>query len=93
MTANIETILQERGERYGKFKDHARISQELQSVIFDNMTQEKYDTLRPSQKEALGMIAHKIARIVNGDPHYVDSWRDGAGYFTLVADELEGVER
>jgi len=40
------------------------------------------------QDEALDMIAHKIGRIVNGDPDYEDSWRDIAGYATLVADRL-----
>ena len=35
------------------------------------------------------MIFHKIARITNGDPHYSDSWRDIAGYATLVADRLD----
>jgi hypothetical protein len=39
------------------------------------------------------MIAHKIGRIVNGDPDHVDSWVDIAGYAQLVADELQGVER
>lgn len=39
--------------------------------------------------EALSMIFNKIARITNGDPHYSDSWRDIAGYATLVADRLD----
>jgi hypothetical protein len=50
-----------------------------------------WESLRPDQKEALEMIQHKIARILNGDPDYVDSWTDIAGYSTLVADRL-GVE-
>jgi hypothetical protein len=44
--------------------------------------------LMPDQREALEMIAHKIARIVNGDPNYADSWLDIAGYAQLVADRL-----
>ncbi len=35
------------------------------------------------------MIFHKIARIINGDPNYADSWVDIAGYATLVANRLE----
>lgn len=35
------------------------------------------------------MIAHKIGRILNGDPNYADSWIDIAGYAKLVADRLE----
>jgi len=41
------------------------------------------------QLEAMEMILHKISRISNGDPNYADSWRDIAGYATLVADRLE----
>jgi hypothetical protein len=39
------------------------------------------------------MICHKIARILNGDPNYADSWVDIAGYAQLVADRLLGIER
>jgi len=35
------------------------------------------------------MIAHKIARIINGDPNHLDSWHDIAGYATLVEQELK----
>lgn len=35
------------------------------------------------------MIAGKIARIINGDPNYVDSWHDIAGYATLIEQELK----
>lgn len=39
------------------------------------------------------MIQHKIARILNGDPDYVDNWVDIAGYAKLVADRLQAVSR
>jgi hypothetical protein len=44
--------------------------------------------LAPDQQEALEMIQHKIARILNGDPDYFDNWHDIAGYATLVAMRL-----
>lgn len=53
----------------------------------------KWHSLASDQKEALEMIAHKLARIINGDPDYADSWVDIAGYSKLVADRLEGVVR
>ena len=43
----------------------------------------------PDQLEAVNMIVNKLARIYNGDPNYSDSWRDIAGYATLVADRLD----
>ena len=35
------------------------------------------------------MIAHKMGRIVNGDPYYDDSWVDIVGYAQLVINELK----
>lgn len=83
----IENTLKERGSNYGKFDEHARISQEIKEALYSGCN---WDILTPSQKEALEMVAHKIGRIVNGDPDYVDSWVDISGYITLVVKQLEG---
>jgi hypothetical protein len=90
--SDITQTLTERGSRYGKFKDHADITQKLKYVIRLHMGT-RYDRLESDQTEALEMICHKIGRIVNGDPDYADSWVDIAGYAKLVSDRLEGVER
>ena len=88
--ADVDAVLAERGARYGKFKDHARISQEMKRVM---QKTDGWNNLGATGREALEMIAHKIARILNGDPTYADSWVDIAGYAKLVADRLEGVDR
>lgn len=93
MTTDVDATLAERGSRYGKFKDHAEITQKLKNQIADFRFIHKKPPLSPDQQEALDMICHKIGRIVNGDPNYADSWVDIAGYAKLVADRLEGVER
>jgi hypothetical protein len=41
-----------------------------------------------SQREALEMIAHKISRILAGDPHFADHWTDISGYARLVERQL-----
>lgn len=88
----LQETLTERGKRYGTFIGHAAITQELKQVIkLHLMKNEK--ALADDQQEALDMICHKIGRIVNGDPGYVDSWVDIAGYAQLVADRLAGVVR
>lgn len=87
---DIDAILNERGERYGKFTGHARITQHLKAVMFAHKPRQALDD---DMVEALEMIAHKIGRILNGDPLYSDSWRDIAGYAALVADRLDGVSR
>ncbi|MDP2371894.1 DUF6378 domain-containing protein [Rhodoferax sp.] len=81
----IEATLAERGSRYGTYTEHARITQNLKDVMAKTP---KWGGLQPHQKETLEMIAHKIGRILNGDPNYHDSWHDIVGYAKLSADEL-----
>ena len=82
----IEEVLQERGQRYGDFLGHAAITQELKRAMH---RASKWHDLSDDKKEALEMIAHKIGRILNGDPEYHDSWFDIIGYSKLVADVLK----
>jgi hypothetical protein len=88
----IDEVLEERGQRYGNFTGHAEVAQRLKLVISESL-QQRAKVLTVDQQEALEMIAHKIARIINGDPNYADSWTDIAGYAKLVADRLEGNAR
>lgn len=83
----IEKTLAERGGRYGQFSEHARITQAIKAAMFDSPN---WATLSPDKREALEMLAHKVGRILNGDPEYHDSWHDIVGYAKLVADALEG---
>ena len=85
---NTDDILADRGSRYGLFKDHAEITQQLKNLIYTHANKTG-KTFAPDQAEALDMICHKIGRIVNGDPNYYDSWADIAGYAKLVSDRLE----
>lgn len=86
--SGIENTLQERGKRYGNFSEHAAISQDLKDVMYAS---NGWAGLNKTQREALEMIQHKVARILNGDPNYVDSWHDIAGYSTLVERTLTEV--
>lgn len=86
-TTTTESLITERGSRYGKFKDGADIMQSLKDTMRDV---DSWNNLTASQKEALDMIQHKIGRILNGDPTYDDSWKDIAGYATLIVNELNG---
>ena len=90
MTNDVTETLTERGNRYGKFKDHAELSQQLKEAMHCAYG---WSRLEPDMREALEMIQHKVARILNGDPTYADSWHDIAGYARLVDDRLNAVER
>lgn len=89
---NVDALITERGSRYGFFIGQATISQELKKTVYAGLNRSG-NTLDHDQLEALDMIVHKIARIVNGDPNYSDSWVDIAGYAKLVSDRLEGIVR
>lgn len=82
----MKDILNERGSRYGSFIENARTTHFLKEQVRSSPSWSK---MYADQREALDMICHKIARIVNGDPDYVDSWVDIAGYATLVVERLE----
>jgi len=84
--ADITETLKERGSRYGDFKEHARITQNIKAAMRDSPN---WATLSDDKKECLEMIAHKQGRILNGDPEYHDSYHDIIGYTTLVADQLD----
>jgi hypothetical protein len=85
---NVNEVLQERGNRYGDFKTHAKITMDFKELL-EHHTTELNKQLDDYQIESLHMIFHKIGRIINGDPNYADSWIDIAGYAKLVSDELE----
>lgn len=86
MTTDVDAILAERGSRYGTFENHARISQALKRAMHDSPNWSK---LTDVQKEGLEMIQHKVARMLNGDPSYLDNIIDVVGYATLVKDVME----
>lgn len=85
---SVEETLAQRGGRYGDFSVHAEIAQDLQ----DNMRSTKgWHRLNATQRQALTVIADKIARILSGDPNYDDNWHDIQGYAKLVEDRLVDV--
>lgn len=90
---SIEDTLKERGTNYGKFKDHAKLSQKLKTTFDAHVMSCGNPALfTDDMNEAIEMIFHKLARIANGDPTYDDSWRDISGYSTLIVKQLNGEE-
>lgn len=85
----LKEILNERGDTYGSFVENAGVAQTLKEVIRAN----ENNVLDTYQQEALDQICSKISRILCGDPDYIDSWQDIAGYAQLVVDELSTVPK
>jgi Domain of unknown function (DUF6378) len=76
-------LILERGKTHGDFTDHARITQNLKGMM---SSEDRYLFLNACQRESLEMIAHKIGRIIAGDPDFRDHWMDISGYAMLVAE-------
>ena len=83
--SDINQTLQDRGNRYGDFANHASVTQDIKAAM---QRHKGWAQLNDMHREALEMIAHKIGRILNGDPNYADSWHDIAGYAKLVEERL-----
>jgi hypothetical protein len=86
MSEPIDTTLQERGSRYGSFVGHAEVTQAIKHAM---QCSRNWESLPDDMTECLEMVAHKIGRILNGDPAYLDSWHDIIGYVRLVEQRLE----
>ena len=88
----VDETLDNRAQDYGKFKDGAELMQGIKRLLADHALRHN-KTFADDQWEALEMIVHKMARIVNGNPDKVDHWVDIAGYAKLIADRLQGNAR
>lgn len=85
----IKKLLAERGKTHGDYHTHATITQSLKAVIYSAQLRDGCVRLNDSQREAIDMIAHKLGRILAGNPNHRDHWDDIAGYATLVAEQLD----
>jgi hypothetical protein len=74
-----------RENRYGEFKNVSETSQWLKDIMRGGAS---WKGMEPFMQESLDLIANKLARIVNGDPFYDDSWHDIGGYAKLVEIEI-----
>jgi len=88
-SVDIDVTLANRGSRYGAFGGQSFVAYTLKNTlrVHANKNNKAFSF---DQAEALDMICTKLGHIVNGDPDYVDSWVDIAGYAKLVADRLQG---
>lgn len=83
--SDVNITLNERGTRYGSFAGHSRISQNFKRVAINTPN---WHHLTDVHKEAFEMLFHKMARSLNGDENYIDTYRDIIGYTQLVINEL-----
>jgi hypothetical protein len=88
--AEIADVLAERRKTHGDYSDHARVTQALKRVMEG---ENGWARLNDCQREALAIIAHKVGRILSGNPDFADHWVDIGGYAKLVADRIAEQDR
>lgn len=79
-------IIQEREKTHGPYKGTAAWSQSLKDMF---RSSHNWNSLNDEQKEALEMIAAKLARLLNGNPQFPDHWDDVAGYARLGSASID----
>jgi 2,3-bisphosphoglycerate-independent phosphoglycerate mutase len=84
-TTKSKITVVDRQTTHGPFVECARLSQALKETM---RTQSGWARLDDDMKESLEMQVHKVARILTGDPHYIDHWADIAGYALRVNERL-----
>ena len=97
MTNNHTMDIPNRDQQHGGIQTVGELSQTIKHAI--RQQGRNYHLLTHPEREALDMIAHKIARLLSGDANDPDHWRDIAGYaHTIVRlqaqdDEARKAER
>jgi len=83
---DINTVLDERGKTHGDFVAQATISQEIKDSL---KTGAQYHRMTSAQREVVDMIAHKLSRLVSGNPDFDDHMVDIIGYANLYLRALK----
>lgn len=84
--SDIKETLNERGERYGDFTDHASIADELITTVESSRN---WKIMPAYMRHAIRYILDKVARTVTGDWKYTDNPHDIKGYADLMEERLE----
>lgn len=84
---NIDATLAERQSQYGSFEDVAFVTENIMDTLAKVRSSGLQD-LPHTHRMALYMIASKMARIVNGDFNFIESWHDISGYAKLIEKQL-----
>ena len=81
----ITETLKARQSTHGNFEATASIAQSFSRILHSSPN---WARLKDWQREGLELVLHKIARILSGDPNFIDSYRDCIGYTQLMINKL-----
>jgi len=77
----MSDLLNDRAKTHGDYYRTSMMAQELKDAMRRGVNWKSLDDM---QRETLEMVATKIGRILSGNPHEVDHWKDIAGYAQLI---------
>lgn len=86
---DIEQTLGERQKTYGDFSDVAHRAQVIKAAM---RSSKNWNRLTSCHREALEMIANKLARMLEGDPMFRDSAWDISGYAQLIVKYIDDAD-
>lgn len=78
-------LISDRERTHGVFRRNSEFAQDVKAMMRD---QPNWNKMSSFQREALDMVAHKVARILHGDPDYLDHWDDISGYAQKTSQTL-----
>jgi hypothetical protein len=84
--STTDSLLAERGKTHGDYHEQAELACALREVF---ATAGKWNKLTRVEKDATLMIAVKLSRVLTGNPHELDHWKDIQGYARLVEKDIE----
>jgi hypothetical protein len=84
---NVGEVIANRQGTHGVFKE---TSVTIQNIKDEMRRSPNWLMMKEYHREALDMLAHKIGRILHGDPDFCDHWDDIAGYAQRVSKTNKG---
>ena len=82
---HTQAIIAERERTHGAFRENSKFAQDVKATMRNLPS---WNRMASFQREALDMIAHKMTRILHGDPDHLDHWDDIAGYAERASSEI-----
>ncbi len=88
---NVDTILQERGEVYGDYTGGLRFRLSISELISNRFEEVNGRVISKEDLMFFNDIIGKLSRLASS-PQHLDSWKDLAGYATLVEEVIKNEE-
>ncbi len=87
MDDEVSNLIASRQGTHGSMAENSATIQAIKEIM---RAAPNWAGMDPIYREALEMVAHKMGRILHGDPSYLDPWMDIAGYAQRIVETIKG---